>query len=912
MSDSSWVLKGIDAETRQHAAEEAERRGMSLADYLTDVVLQNALAADIAAQTGAEPEAEDSAETMSFVPPVPDREGNFAVRHRLEALERRLGLAVGGLDSAVHALDSSVFGLAARVDEHEALGKNTVYALNHGLADLHTALKALRSDVADTETDLDALATANAEAHAGFEAKHTEFDRRLASVDEIARAAERTGADLVTGQHAFRRTVADDIAAFTQDCTNRVSQELEELRAASEEAAEQAEAAAQRFATDIRMLRENLSQQLADYATETDARIRTSIAESGELYAALTERVNDSERATQRATEQVRIRLMDVEDGANAALETATASLQQEQAVLSAEIAGVRHDAGAALAAVRAELAADAADLRERQQAALARLKLVDAATSNTITDLATFRDDVDRRFAGADERTDRVHKAVSSDVERVEASTIAALTKLAAEREAGDAAAALALTDTRHALASDIAHVRAALTENVADVRTTLTKDVADVRTTLTEDVAQVRTTLAAAIAETRQTLSATLAETRDQAAGALARLKLIDQALGAQGMIAACEAGAPSAAERLTRLESELASRLTWIESELPARLTRLEAELPQRLAHFSETRALDAAAITQLQAAAERTTHDLARLAAASEGDRTSATQLQNQTAQLQGQIAALSAQLAQLMAQQEAEAATLTGVSLQLEEHAQQLARRVDDGVIARMDDLKARLSVQESQVSEAADRVHGIARMLGRVTAQNADVSTQSEERLHRLELALADLRLERISNPGEPSSATEAPDVAARLGEIEQHLANAVLELRDEVALHIGKNERRISALEKVDATDALTGRLAQIEQLLANAVLELRNEVAAVVGDNERRIAALEAGGDAEAADRLGLAFDELRRRVEERVVQIESRTIRSLDQVMESVAMLSRKFANGEDLVGPAAQSA
>ena len=76
MSDSAWELKGVDPETRQQAVEEAQRLGVSLADYLTNKVLQAA----ILDQAVAVPAAEE---------PPPAELGEFGMRARFRALERR-------------------------------------------------------------------------------------------------------------------------------------------------------------------------------------------------------------------------------------------------------------------------------------------------------------------------------------------------------------------------------------------------------------------------------------------------------------------------------------------------------------------------------------------------------------------------------------------------------------------------------------------------------------------------------------------------------------------------------------------------------------------------------------------------------------------------------------------------------
>src|SRR5262245_8177012 len=121
MSEKAWTLRGVDDETRQLVVAEAERRGVSVADYLSELLLERAVMDELASST---PPEDEAAPEPIFAPP-PAETPNFAVRHRIEALERRLGLSVGGLDSAVHALDSSLFGIAQRVDETEALANET-------------------------------------------------------------------------------------------------------------------------------------------------------------------------------------------------------------------------------------------------------------------------------------------------------------------------------------------------------------------------------------------------------------------------------------------------------------------------------------------------------------------------------------------------------------------------------------------------------------------------------------------------------------------------------------------------------------------------------------------------------------------------------------------------------------------
>ena len=113
MSDSAWVLKGIDPETRARAVEEAERLGVSLADYLTDQVLRAAITDQIVSSAPAE----DFPALAETTEP--------GVRHRFRTLERRLENALGSLDGAQRTLDASFFDISERIDELEGFASGT-------------------------------------------------------------------------------------------------------------------------------------------------------------------------------------------------------------------------------------------------------------------------------------------------------------------------------------------------------------------------------------------------------------------------------------------------------------------------------------------------------------------------------------------------------------------------------------------------------------------------------------------------------------------------------------------------------------------------------------------------------------------------------------------------------------------
>lgn len=768
MSEQSWVLKGIDPETRQKAEEEAALRGVSLADYLTDIVLQGALAEQLlgAAATEGEEGAEAPAAEITF-PPAPQE--NFAVRHRLEALERRVGLAVGGLDGAVHSLESSVFGLAGRIDEAEVLAADTADNLSVAMHETATNLAAMRKRLADAEDHAGALSDAHETLITDFTARCAGLDERIDTVEDAARAANTSAAQLAVAHEALKYAVADDFSAFARESAARLSAGLDEVRASADAAAEQADAAVAHLIVELRNVREAIDARLQEGAAETRLKMQAAFADAAERMTSLSDRVTENERLTVRSVEQLRAQLADAEDGAQTALEETAETLRQAGAALAAEFARATQDNRTALESVHSDLSSEIAELRDRQAGGLARLKLVDAAVTNTIGEVSTLRETVEQRAASAEAAVRAVlaqsqtdwdqrfgalatriangereavesHNTLRAESERVEACTFAALEKLAGDRVEGDAK----------------------LQERIDDLYARLLGDVGDMR---------------------------------DLNSGALARLKLLDQALGAQGLVAAIEAGAAPLSERLVQIERALSVQ---------------GGNLSDRIAHL------------ETLSESEETAQSLAAL---------------------RGQVGALAARLD---------------------------AQQVDDSTMQRVEEIRARLAAYEGQAGEAADRVHGVARMLGRLTAQNADASTQSEERLHKLELAIADLRLEHYSG----GDTQAAPSAGAEM----------------------------LQALEL---------RVTEMEERQAEAFEMLRGDITHFIGENARRLEALEQMSPSEPIDFEAVAddFEILRKRIEERILGVEQRSVRALEQVADTMAVLEKRFNAGPDLAARSA---
>lgn len=798
MSETSWVLKGVDPEVREQAAEEAARLGVSLSDYLSEKLLHAALREQVAAQTA----------DATIVPEAPQLapDAGFAPRHRIEAVERRLGVAVGTFESAIQALDTSLVELAARADETEAAASETSGALVEVVQEIGANLNALRKRLADAEDTTETLGESHEAAYEMFADRCDRLDERLQIVDTVARGAEKAAADLARAQEALKYAVAEDFSEFARDTTDRLAAGLNEVRSAADNAAAQADAAVAHLVTELCGVRDRLERRMQESVAETRARVQAAFSEAGERVGALADRVTVNERATT----QLRAQLADVEDGAQTALEETAESLRQAGAALAAEFARATQDNRFALESVHADLSNEIADLRERQAGDAARIKLVDSAvgaTANEISairqlvgsamgDIATARaglteaeasiaavyETFDARFAEADsDARERLSHLRAEITTRFEA---AAVHEDERQRKADEAAAAFQLETER---------IEACTLAALEQLSKNFTAGDAALDAKLEARLGQVENATDTLIAQVSQRLEGQIAELRDGQSGASAHLKLIDRTLSAQNFDAAVEAAVSPVRDQLIRIEHELSQRARG--DDVSARLDQLEAAA--------------------------------------------SKTETEQALAVLKHQVDAIAAQMGAL---------------------------RLDQGVAQRVDDLRARLGAVEGKNGEIADQMQGVARLIGRSTAQNTEASKQTDERLHKIEMALADIRLEHLSEAAAPKTMDAVAEIAKRMADLEERQAETLKALQADIVHFIAESDRRLAAVE--------------------------------------------DGGSDVNSAE-LTKSFESLRVSVEERILGIELRSVRTLEQVADTVAMLEERLT-GPELAPEAAQKA
>jgi|GEM_PF-1788559 len=848
MSDTAWVLKGIEPAARQQAIDEAARRGVSLGDHLTDIVLQNALAAQMRGQ--ARPLlGEACADTDIHMPSEEPREA-FAIRHRLKALEKRLSASVGSIDGTLHALDGALFDLTARIGDVEALAGDSAHNFAQALKELHANLAALRIQLEDAEAAAARAGETNQSAHLELADACGELDQRIDGVERVARNADGAAASLALEHEALRQAVADDLDALAHQTTERLGEGLAQVRAAADAAARHADAAAANLVNELRELRQAIDARLEDSLAETKSRMHAAFAEAADRMATLADRVLDGERAQMRTAEQLRGEISNVEDATQTALEETAESLRRADARLGAELIRSQEATQADLSAVQAELAREADDMRERHLGALARLAQVENALHSATDETEELRNSIAIRIAAlsagsrealaqaevgwrqsleslaarvraSDDKLEDARHTLSADTQRVEACTLAALEKLNTDRVAGDGA--------------------------------------------LARDLDGVFTAMRASIADARQSFETDNAALRGQHAAMQARLDVVDTALTAITPLQISVAEIPALkamAGRVAALEGLAADMpatkaATEAIATLQTALARIEAGLPDRGFEI------------ELGARMQKAEHAIASFKA------------DDANARLRTQLDALAAQLA---AQQDDTPARLAAMAAKIEALAGEFAaqRHAEPPAIAALRTQIANqssalaaqgqvLAAREDASSETAVNLENVARMLTRLSTRSVEAETQAQERLHKLEVGFADLRLGQLAatDHADRASIETIAIINARIADMESRSAGALAEIHAQIAAFLADNETRLEAIEQAPSPALPERPFAQIEARLDE--LELRD---------------------------LGAEFIELRRRIDDRILGLEQRSINALERVCDSVALIEQRL--------------
>lgn len=235
----AWLVTGVDAETRRRTAASAERLGLSLADYITEIILESGASAP--PQPGRLQPDRGAAEK-----PLE----NLEVRRQLELLRQELKLSAPGFHDAATALDSpnatdpiggeaiehtagelqiGLLNASGAGRERQSQAEPRISAVEAKVADHSAVLSAIREAVDALEGETAARATRQNEATAHI---HRLLSDDIARIEACTLAAlEKLSADIRAGGATLSRYVdgSENAANRIDGVESRLDSEIVEL-----------------------------------------------------------------------------------------------------------------------------------------------------------------------------------------------------------------------------------------------------------------------------------------------------------------------------------------------------------------------------------------------------------------------------------------------------------------------------------------------------------------------------------------------------------------------------------------------------------------------------------------------------------------------------------------------------------
>ena len=390
----SWSVKGIDPKVREAAREAAARQGMSLGEYLNQALAGQGGAPSNAAPTAPTPPRartrytsasslhDDDEDDWGVGAGLGQRTSDPArLAQRVESIERRTQLAVTGLDRAVATIDRSVLGLAARIEDAEAVSGEAAERVAEALDQFRIAGETLsgRLERAEYETKESRKALEGASSELGSVKQRLEHQVTVA--EEVARRAEAAASFLTTEMQNREAAIANTLA---------------EARAVAEEAARQAAQASEDAVAELRRLQDQMAERLAETETSTRQAIQTAIAET-----------TNETRGTREALLEEVVRLENEISRRVGIVE----ELRSEQAALISRVERAEAAARESTAGLRQAAGAAIADLRNAQLTLSARVKQVEDTAGPgggvDVTELRQAQQDIAERLASLEKKTD-------------------------------------------------------------------------------------------------------------------------------------------------------------------------------------------------------------------------------------------------------------------------------------------------------------------------------------------------------------------------------------------------------------------------------------------------------------------------------------------------------------------------
>jgi localization factor PodJL len=371
----SWSVKGIDPKVREAAREAAARQGLSLTEYLNQALASSQAGANALRQR-ARVSLSDLPEDGDDAAPAPPRSADpTKLAQRIEQIERRMQLAVSGLDRAVSTIDRSVLGLSARLDEAETISHEAADRVAEALEHFRLAGDTLSGQVERIEAEA-------SESRRTVLAIQERLETQVALADEVGRRAE---------------AAANFLANHIDNRDEEIAETLVQARTVAEEAARQAAHASSEAVAELRRLQEGFAVRLAETETSTRRAVADAVEAVRQQSVDSAREVVAGELSRIEAEIVARVGSLDQLKSEHGSL---IARIERAEASARESTAGLRQAAGAAIA-----------DLRNAQLTLSARVKQVEdiagGAGGLDLSDIRYAQQDIAERLAQLETRVE-------------------------------------------------------------------------------------------------------------------------------------------------------------------------------------------------------------------------------------------------------------------------------------------------------------------------------------------------------------------------------------------------------------------------------------------------------------------------------------------------------------------------
>lgn len=951
MDEAFWEEQEIDPSVREHAEREAARLGVSLSDYLLNVLLDE----------------EPASTELDWDLPA------AAPSATPRPLDRTLAANTLGR-------------LAEYLEDADTQAKATARSMQRSLQQMQDAVSALDGRVAETEAAL----TSTAE---DYTALRRSSDLRLTSLEDSARTFDAGVQRLSRAHDNLKRAVDDDLAGLAAGLDERVSSALADARAQAEAAASLARSSEAAVLAELRAMRVLADERLSDTAAASRALVEQAFDELATRVDSLAARTVETHREAERARDAMVNRIADFERSTQAAVTGMTRALQQADDAIREQVASMQ-DAGAEqdkrLDSLSAQIVQNERQARTAREQVAERLNAAEQTASHAVSESHRAAARLEQTLSAEIQRTLHIAREQAHEINAL-ASDIAehgtAHMALAAQVAANDSRLSASLNDARKGFTAALARADGQIDALGATTATTAARlDTFEERLVSCEtETARLDETLKSEVERTEEAIAALSEACQELYAGA--EIQLIELNGGAQALRTQLEKterqlgdSIQSLAAQQRNAQQETAAKLQHIEQTTAERLHAATAPLRQahallkdELQHKQQLAVEDIAARVaqaedalrgalrqtkdafddtasvlsrEVDALASRASAAQDRIRALEVGQANNAARLdqfgENVDRRFDEAVAGIQARLELAQSESAVRIDAIEARSGHLERVVTQ-NRRALDADVARVE-ASTLASLEKLSVDIAAakqDAQHGaasLAQLLREVSEQAVGTEVSTARALNAQSQALNDAasriaELERSAGAGEPqvqSLRQDLAQLAQRLSAVEaQAPAAHVASLLESQSAELAKLTARVQELARVlsevagQAADAafqsnerlhrleLAGtedHLLDFERRQASAIGTLHSQIARFIEENDKRLRLLEARPTAAADTDIAAKFDALRAQIEERVVGVETHNIRALEQLTETMALLEERLctANLQERVG------